>query len=198
MTLLNGTKNDWLSFDSAKSCGMQGSVYGYGDGTTCTIPADGICKAGKCCISGKTAGGTKGADDYSNYGCGIGFDLNASSGASSTKGAYTSTQGPAKGFKLGISGTVATGQKIRIKFAPAAENPTGGTSPYVEVTTVTAAAGNHLFADVKCPDWATGSKCTLPTSGVFSMQIELVGGGAETAVGAFTDFCLTSLTPITN
>jgi hypothetical protein len=195
MPLLGGSSYNWLSFDSTKSCGMQGSVYGYGDGTSCTIPAAGICSGGKCCISGKTAGGTTGATDYSNYGCGIGFDLNATAGTTSVKNAYTATQGPAKGFKLALSGTVAAGQKIRIKYAPAATNPTGGTSPYKEVTTVAAASGTILFSDAACPTWATAAQCSLPTSGVYSLQIELVGGGAETAVGAFTDFCLTSLTP---
>jgi hypothetical protein len=197
MTLLGGTKGDWLAFDNQKSCGMQGSVYGFGDGTTCTIADTGICTGGKCCISGKTAAG-KTADDYANYGCGIGFDLNASAGSASNKYAYTTAQGPAKGFTLGISGTVAVGQKIRIKFAPAASASSGGVFPYTEVTTVAAAGGAHLFAEVRCPDWALSPKCSIPTSstGVYSMQIELVGGGTETGVGTFTDFCLTSLTPI--
>ncbi len=193
MTLRTGTDANWIP-STPESCNVQGSVYSYSDGSTCTSPAtstESACVSGTtgCCIAGTTVVDST----YEKWGCGLGIDFNSSGGASATKAAYT---GPAKGFKITLTGTVAKGQKIRIMYSSAATDPSGGTAPYKEVD----GAGTYSipFADAKCPEWATGSKCTVVSgSAAFSVKIQLAGGGAETdPVGAFS-ICITSLVPIT-
>ena len=191
MTLRTGTENNWIP-TTPNSCSVQGAVYAYGDGSTCTSPSPitaTACTTTGCCISGATVLDTTSA----KWGCGLGMDLNASAGAASTKSAYAGT---AKGFKITIAGTVAAGQKIRIMYASTATPPVGGTAPYVEETGVGTYSVN--FSDVTCPTWATGGKCT-PVSGVgaYSLQVQIPGGSAATdAVGAFSNVCITSVTPL--
>jgi hypothetical protein len=129
------------------------------------------------------------------WGCGLGLDLNSSAGASATKSAYA---GAAKGFKITITGTVATGQKIRIMYGSAATDPASGTAPYKEVTGV--GTYSVLFSDATCPTWATGDKCTVVSgSGAYSLKVQLAGGSATgDVVGAFSNVCITSIVPITN
>ncbi|MGE5786168.1 MAG: hypothetical protein ACM3ZE_16335, partial [Myxococcales bacterium] len=53
-----------------------------------------------------------------------------------------------------------------------------------------------LFTDVSCPpsDWG---KCTAPGKAPLAFQIQLSGTGTDkTKVGAFKDFCITSIEPI--
>jgi hypothetical protein len=119
--------------------------------------------------------------------------LNSSGGASATKSAYA---GAAKGFKITLTGTVATGQKIRIMYASTA-TPPAGTSPYKEVTGV--GTYSVLFSDVSCPSWATTAAQCPPLSGsaAYSIQVQIAGGSTATdAVGAFSNLCITSITPL--
>jgi hypothetical protein len=194
MTVREGTDNNWVATAPA-TCGVQGALYAYSDGSTCTSPSPitaSACSAGAtgCCISGTTVVDTT----YAKWGCGLGMDLAASGGTSSTKGAYA---GPAKGFKITISGTVATGQKLRIMYGSAATDPSGGTSPYKEVD----GPGTYsvLFSDATCPAWATSSQCT-PVSGTaaYSLKVQVVGGTAEKdPAGDFSNVCITSVVPLT-
>ncbi|HEY5957626.1 MAG TPA: hypothetical protein VIV60_13765, partial [Polyangiaceae bacterium] len=175
MTLVSGEKNNWISSGSGKSCGVQGSVYGYSDEKdtttpTCTIPAAGICtKASadgpaKCCISGETVADTT----YKAWGCAMALDLNTSGGATDTKGAYA---GKAKGFHVTLTAdAIASGQEVRIAYAQGATS--AGISPFVggkaeasttKMTGTTSATGSFdvLFSDVSCPP-ATWGTCTAP------------------------------------
>jgi len=193
MTLRVGDSSNWIQ-SVPTSCGIQGSFYAYHDGSTCTTPSpisSTACASGSagCCIAGTTVVDST----YAKWGCGLGMDLNSSGGTSATKSAYT---GPAKGFKITLTGTVATGQKIRIMYSSAATDPEGGTAPYKEVD----GAGTYsiLFSDVTCPTWATGSKCTAVSgSAAYSIKLQVSGGGAATdPVGAF-NICITAVVPLT-
>jgi len=193
MTLRTGTDNNWIP-STPPSCGIQGSLSAYSDGSTCTSPSPitaSACASGTagCCISGTTVIDSTSA----KWGCGLVLDLNSSAGTSATKSAYA---GAAKGFKITITGTVATGQVIRIMYGSAATDPTGGTAPYKEV----AGLGTYsvLFSDATCPAWATGTKCAVVSgNAAYSLKVQIPGGSAATdKVGAFSNVCITSITPI--
>jgi hypothetical protein len=193
MTLRTGTDNNWIP-SNPQTCGVQGAIYAYSDGTTCTSPSPisatpCVSGAAGCCISGTTVIDEKSA----KWGCGIGIDLNSSGGTTATKKAYA---GAAKGFKITLAGTVATGQKIRIMYSSAETDPSGGTSPYKEVTGV--GTYSVLFSDATCPTWATGTKCSVVSgSAAYAIKVQIAGGSATTdSVGAFKDLCITSLTPL--
>lgn len=191
MTLRSGTDFNWIATNPS-ACSIQGSIYAYGDGSTCTAPSPisaTACTTASCCISGTTVVDTT----YAKYGCGLGLDLNSSGGATATKSRYA---GSAKGFKVTIAGTVATGQKIRIMFPSTATPPTGGTAPYKEFTGV--GTYSVLFSDATCPSWATAAQCTpVSGSGAYSLQVQIVGGTVTgDAVGAFSNVCITSITPL--
>jgi hypothetical protein len=191
MTLRTQPDYNWIAV-TPPSCSVQGALYAYGDGSTCTSPSPitgNACTSTGCCISGTTVVDTTSA----KWGCGLGLDLNSAAGASATKSAYA---GAAKGFKVTITGTVAAGQKIRIMYPSTATPPTGGTAPYKEVAGV--GAYSVLFSDATCPTWATGSKCTPVTGvGAYSLQVQIAGGSATgDAVGAFSNVCITSITPL--
>lgn len=200
MTLPIGAKNDWIASSSGKSCGVQGAIYGYGDDTSCEIPADGICTREedggpvKCCISGETV-----VDDtYKAWGCAIGLDLNAAAGGGDKAG----YKGAAKGFEIGITvDTIAAGQEVRVAYE---QSEADAISPFVggksQASTVKVSGGKAtvkvLFTDVSCPpsDWG---KCTAPGKAPLALQIQLSGTGTEkTKVGAFKDFCVTSIKPL--
>jgi hypothetical protein len=188
MTLRAGDGNNWIA-TAPTSCGVQGALYAFSDPTTCPSTAN-VCAAGSagCCITGTTIIDST----YAAYGCGLGLDLNSSGGTSATKSAYS---GSAKGFKITLSGSVSKGQPIRIMYSSAATDPSGGTSPYKEVTDV--GTYSVLFSDATCPTWATSAQCT-PVSGsaAYSIKVQVAGGGAATdSVGPF-NVCITSLTPL--
>jgi hypothetical protein len=193
MTLRSGTSFNWI-VTSPPTCSVQGSVYAYGDvaNGTCTSPSPitaSACTAASCCISGATVIDAT----SSKWGCGLGMDLNSSGGSSAIKSPYA---GAAKGFKVTIAGTVATGQKIRIMYASTATPPTAGTAPYKEVDGV--GTYSVLFSDATCPAWATGGKCTpVSGSGAYALQVQIPGGTAATdAVGPFSNVCITSIVPL--
>lgn len=188
MTLRAGDSNNWIATAPA-TCGVQGALYAFSDPTTCPSTAN-VCAAGSagCCITGTTIVDST----YAAYGCGLGLDLNSSGGTSAVKSAYS---GPAKGFKITLSGSVSKGQPIRIMYSSAATDPSGGTSPYKEVTDV--GTYSVLFSDATCPTWATSAQCTpVSGSGAYSIKVQVAGGGASTdPVGPF-NVCITSLTPL--
>ena len=189
MTLRTGDTNNWIQ-SASTSCGVQGALYAFSDPKTCSSITD-VCAAGSagCCVTGTTIVDST----YADYGCGLGLDLNSSGGTNATKSPYA---GSAKGFKITLSGSVSKGQPIRIMYSSTATDPTGGTSPYKEVTDV--GTYSVLFSDATCPSWATtGDKCT-PVSGsaAYSIKVQVAGGGASTdPVGPF-NVCITSLTPL--
>jgi hypothetical protein len=191
MTLRTQPDYNWIPA-TPPSCSVQGAIYAFGDGSTCTSPSPiygNACTFTGCCISGTTVIDSTGA----KWGCGLRLDLNSAAGASATKSPYA---GAAIGFKITITGTVATGQKIRIQYPSTATPPAGGTAPYKEV----AGVGTYsvLFSDATCPTWATGSQCT-PVSGVgaYSLQVQIAGGSTTgDAVGAFSNVCITSIVPL--
>lgn len=81
-------------------------------------------------------------------------------------------------------------------YGPAASDPSGGTSPYIEVD----GAGTYsvLFSDVKCPSWATTSQCTpISGSAAYTLKIQVSGGGATTDPAGPFNVCITSITPLT-
>jgi hypothetical protein len=183
MTLRIGTSNDWIPNTTGTTCGIQGSVFGFGDTTSWVPPAAGICSAASCCIAGTTVTDPT----YAKYGAGMGLDLNSSGGAVATKSAYSGT---AKGFKFTLTGTFPAGALMRVMYAPGPTVPVQ-TDPYKELP---AAAGTYtvLFSDVTCPTWAT-TGCPAPSQTPYQFKIQL-NGGTATGVGAY-NFCLTSLMP---
>ena len=191
MTLRAMPDYNWIPV-TPPSCTVQGALYAYSDGSTCTSPspitAD-ACTATGCCISGATVLDATSA----KWGCGLGLDLNSATGAGAAKSPYA---GAAKGFTITIAGTVAAGQKIRIQYPSTATPPVGGTAPYKEVAGV--GVYSVLFSDATCPTWATGGKCTpVSGSGAYSIQVQLSGGTtAADAVGAFSNVCITSIVPM--
>jgi hypothetical protein len=189
MTLRIGTTNDWIPNSTGNSCGVQGAIFGYSDGSSCTIPATGICTAGAtgtCCISGTTVVDATSA----KWGCGIGMDLNSSGGTVATKGTYSGT---AKGFKFTLTGTFPTGATLRIMYAATTTVQT--TDPFKEIP---AAAGTYtvLFSEVTCPTtWGATATCTAASATPYQFKVQLVGGGSvATAVGAF-NYCISSILP---
>lgn len=205
ITLASGTKFNWIVNTSGKSCGVQGAIYAYGDGEgSLTSPAEAgsdwesPCTedggAVKCCVSGTTV-----ADDtYKAWGFAIGLDLNATSA-----GKKSGYDGDAKGFTIKVSvGKLAAGQEIRVGYK---QKTTDDISPFVggskEASTIkltgTTGTFDVLFTDVSCPPAAWGT-CTKPTSAPLGLEIQLPGTGTdETKVGTTTDFCITSIVPIT-
>ena len=188
MTLREGTTNDWIVNTTGKSCGVQGSIFGFGDATSWVPPATPICTAGAtgtCCISGTTVTDAT----FAKYGAGIGMDMNSSGGTTPVKSAYSGT---AKGLKFTLTGTFPTGATMRVMYAPGATVP-AQTDPYKEMP---AAAGTYtvLFSDATCPTWAT-TGCPAASQTPYQFKIQLNGGGA-TGVGAY-NFCLTSIIPST-
>ena len=191
MTLRSGTSFNWIA-TSPPTCSVQGSVYAYGDGSTCTSPSPisaTACTAASCCISGATVLDLT----YAKYGCGLGMDLNSSGGTSASKSPYT---GAAKGFTVTVTGTVTAGQKIRVMYPSTATPPAGGTAPYKEFTGV--GTYSVLFTDATCPSWATAAQCTpVSGSGAYSLQVQIVGGtAAGDIVGPFSNVCITSIVPM--
>ena len=191
MTLRSGTGFNWIA-TTPPTCSVQGPIYAYGDGTTCTSPSPisaTACTATSCCISGATVVDLT----YVKYGCGLGMDLNLSGGTSASKSPYA---GSAQGFTVTVTGTVTAGQKIRIFYTSTATPPAGGTAPYKEFTGV--GTYSVLFSDVTCPSWAEAAQCTLVSgSGAYSLQVQIVGGtAAGDAVGPFSNVCITSIVPI--
>src|SRR5450755_4387396 len=73
--------NAW-NCDLSDPIGIQGAIYGYGDGSSCASPQPAnICTTGSCCISGTTVVDATNA----KWGCGIGMELDSSGGTAPVK-----------------------------------------------------------------------------------------------------------------
>jgi hypothetical protein len=169
---------------------MQGAWYGYGDGKSC-MPAANICTTGSCCISGATV--TPDAM-FTQWGCGIGLELNSTGGMTPVKTAYS---GSVKCFDITLTGSSGK-NPVRIAFTQAAST-TGKVSPFREIPAFTNGwTGQVCFTDVECPDWAvTAGTCAKPVGmpgTPYDLQLQ-VSAGATTA----SDFnvCVSKITPVT-
>ncbi|HEY8943227.1 MAG TPA: hypothetical protein VIM73_03145, partial [Polyangiaceae bacterium] len=182
-------KNAWVCAKDT-NIAMQGSWYGYGDNTSCT-PASNICATGACCISGATVTPD---EMFTQWGCGIGLELNSSGGMMPTKLPY---DGTVKCFDLELTGSSGK-NVVRIGFTQSSDT-TGKVSPFVEIPPFTSGwKGQVCFTDAECPTWAvTGGQCTKPVGmpgTPHDMQIQ-VSAGATTA----SDFnvCVSKVAPVT-
>jgi hypothetical protein len=177
--------NGWVGCDPALTTdnpmGLQGSIYMYHDGSSCTSPVE-ACGATGCCIKGATV-----VDPlFEKWGCGIGFELNSTGGDAPTKAAYT---GDVKCFDIKLTGS-SGGNAVRIAYTQS-DMMDGKVAPFLELTPITAGwNGTVCFDAVTCPtEWMPAPDCML--GGPFDLQIQVVGANLA---GAF-DMCLTELVP---
>jgi hypothetical protein len=191
--------NGWIGGDTASSAddpgGIQGSVYLYGDGTSCTAAMGNPCTVEKgCCISGHTVVDST----YKAWGCGIGIGLNETGGDASVKQPYKGA--PGAKFSFTITGTTG-GNPLRVGFTQAA-NTTDLVSPYKQLSAFTAGTTATMgFSDATFPTWCketcVGSDGAVATpgspanpAGSYDIQFQIPGGDKE---GDF-NFCITSIT----
>lgn len=175
----------WVGCDPAQTTdnpmGLQGSLYMYHDGSTCTSPVE-ACGAAGCCIKGTTVVDAT----FAKWGCGLGFELNSSGGVGAVKQAYA---GPVKCFDMKLTGS-SGGNPVRIAYTQS-DAMDGKVAPFLELKPLTAGfSGTVCFEDVTCPtEWMPAPDCML--GGPYDLQIQVVGGNTA---GAF-DLCLTELVP---
>jgi len=188
-----GDQGNWVGGDPTSTednvCGVQGALYAYGDGTSCTLPANNNpCSGGVCTISGNTIVDST----FAAWGCGIGLSLNDSGGSPSVKRPYV---GNANGFRVTIEGNYA--QELRISYTSGADTE-GMISPFAggsaQASTI-AGPGTYtvLFSDVSCPpsNWGT---CN-PLAGMpYDIQFQICGGSTA---GSYT-LSITDITPISS
>jgi Glycosyl hydrolase family 12 len=173
----------WIGCDPASAednpLGLQGSIYMYDDGSTCTSPVE-ACNTTGCCIKGATVVDKT----FAKWGCGLGFELNSTGGDAPVKQAYT---GAAKCFDIKLTGS-SGGNPVRIAYTQSAAMD-GKVAPFLELKPLTAGfSGTVCFSDVTCPtEWMPPPDCML--GGPYDLQIQVVGGNNA---GAF-DLCLTQL-----
>ncbi len=189
-----GAEGNWVGGDPASTednaCGVQGALYAYGDGTSCTLPANNNpCSGGVCTISGATVQDT----DWSAWGCGIGLSLNDSGGSPSVKSPYA---GNANGFQVTIGGSFV--QELRVSYTSSADT-TGQVSPFVGGTnqgSTIAGPGTYtvLFSDVSCPP-STWGTCNPLTTTPYDLQFQICGGGPTGTVASYT-LSITDITPV--
>jgi hypothetical protein len=161
--------------------GLQGALYTFGDGSSCT-PVNPPCSATGVCLSGATVVDMT----YAKWGCGMGLELNATGGTASVKQAYA---GPAQCFKYTLTGN-SGGNEVRIAFTQTADT-TGKVSPYVSLKPFTnGASGTICQKDVSCQGQMN---CAL-TGSVYDLQVNVVGGNNA---GSY-NVCLTDLEPVTS
>jgi cellulose 1,4-beta-cellobiosidase len=175
----------WIGCDPASTednpMGLQGSIYMYHDGSTCTSPVE-ACTATGCCIKGATVVDAT----FAKWGCGLGFELNSTGGDTPMKKAYA---GPAKCFDIKLTGS-SGGNPVRIAYTQS-DAMDGKVAPFLELKPLTNGfTGTVCFNDVTCPtEWKPPPNCML--GGPYDLQIQVVGGNTA---GAF-DLCLTQLIP---
>jgi cellulose 1,4-beta-cellobiosidase len=175
----------WIGCDPASTednpMGLQGSIYMYHDGGTCTSPVE-ACTATGCCIKGATVVDAT----FAKWGCGLGFELNSTGGDTPMKKAYA---GPAKCFDIKLTGS-SGGNPVRIAYTQS-DAMDGKVAPFLELKPLTNGfTGTVCFNDVTCPtEWKPPPNCML--GGPYDLQIQVVGGNTA---GAF-DLCLTQLIP---
>ncbi len=168
-------------------CGVEGRFYTYGDGSSCTVPADGLpCVDGVCTIAGTTL-----VDDLLvPWGCGIGLSLNDPDNDISTKSHYA---GSANGFRITIVGEF--NQELRVSYTTTSIL-TGLISPFVggsSGTSTIPGPGTYtvLFSDVSCPP-STWGDCDELYDYPYDLHIQIVGGVGD---GEFS-LSLTEVTPV--
>ncbi|HWA75111.1 MAG TPA: hypothetical protein VG937_22390 [Polyangiaceae bacterium] len=192
-TIIPIDKTGWV----ARECNnfkIQGAWYCYDDGMTqagCTKDMPPFVEGKGMCLKGTTLGTAMG------WGAGIGLSLNDSGKTAtmaSVKGPYAANTNGVKGFKIALSGSTG-GLPLRINF-PKLAMPSG-VSPFVEVPGAPADTPyNVLIADALVPKaWmVTNAGETADPASIFDLQIQLPG---DSKAAAF-DFCVTSVTPITD
>ncbi len=175
--------------------GIQGSVYSYSDGSSCTVPnpatatAADYCNAqGYICLAG-----TMSVDPtYTHWGCGIGLQFynNGNGILSPLKNQAINC------FDISFSGNTG-GHTVRIGFPQVADESDGTTSPFKEIAPFTNGwSGRVCFADAHCPTTWVGKNCPSgkgvdPTT-TYSIDIQILGA-TDTASYSM---CLTGVTPV--
>lgn len=179
-------RTGWVGYYPDRSgddpAGIQGAIYGYGDGTSCTVPTN-VCLGPGCCISGTTAA----TDPTTHWGCGLGMQLHSTGGDTPTELPYT---GSATCFQLELVGS-SGGSEVRVR-APNHSDMTNRTAPVVSLGAITGTTARTVcFSDFECPSDAE-HPCDL-SSTFYKLEVSVMGG--EHA-GAF-DVCWRSLIPFT-
>jgi hypothetical protein len=189
--LINATS--W-NCDATESIAIQGAIYGYGDGSSCTIPSSGkICTGSGCCISGTTVVDTT----FAKWGCGIGMELASSGGGTTaTKSVYT---GPVKCFDITLTGSSGN-NVVRIQFTQSGTPAKDAVAPFTEIPPFTNGwKGQVCFADVTCPSWAVTAMTCNKMAGdgtPVDLQIQVSAGSTTATTGAY-NVCATSIVPVT-
>jgi hypothetical protein len=183
--------NGW-NCDLNESIAIQGAVYGYSDGSSCSVPASGkICTSAGCCISGTTVVDTT----YAKWGCGIGMELHSSGGTNPTKSVYT---GPVKCFDITLTGSSGN-NVVRISFTQSGTPAKDAVAPFTEIPAFTNGwKGQVCFADVSCPSWAVTAMTCDKGAGdgtPVDLQIQVSAGSTTTTTGAY-NVCATSIVPV--
>ena len=166
---------------------IEGSFYGYTDGSSCQVLKP-LCYASSgCCMTGTTVVDTT----YAKWGCGLGMELNNTG----TKSVYS---GPVKCFDIELSGS-SGGNEVRIGFTQST-NTDKKVSPFVSVAAFANGwSGRVCFTDAECPAWAvTQGTCskTVGTAGQpYDLQIQVSAGSTATSVGLF-NMCVTKIAPV--
>jgi Glycosyl hydrolase family 12 len=175
--------------DQTTSIGIEGSIYPYGDGSSCpygpTSPPTNICTGSSgCCLSGTTVVDST----FAKWGCGIGLELDDDG---TTKNVY---MGSVKCFMISLTGSSGN-NVVRIGFTQSAMPASGAVAPYTEIPAFTNNwSGQVCFADATCPGWATAMQCSTTNSPV-DMQIQVSAGSTTSTTGAY-NLCLTSVVPV--
>ncbi len=176
--------NGWVGCDPALTTdnpmGIQGALYMFGDGSSCTeTPMP--CGPNGCCISGNTAVDPT----FAKWGCGLGLELNATGGDASVKQIYS---GPMKCFDITLSGNTG-GNTVRVSYTQAADM-TNKVAPFIELDPITSTwSGTICIDDVACPNWESMPDCSI--AGPYDLQLQVNGG----TLAAAYNLCMTSLIP---
>lgn len=174
----------WVGYYADRSgddpLGIQGAFYGYGDGTSCTVPKN-LCSTGECCMNGATVA----TDPSTNWGCGMGLALHNTGGSTPVNLAYT---GSADCFDIELSGS-SGGNEVRMQAAPY-DDMTGKTAPVFSLGVISGTTVKTVcFSDFACPSDAP-SPCTLSGSW-YRLEMNVVGGQRAGTFG----LCMRSLIP---
>jgi hypothetical protein len=185
----------------ARECnerGIQGPFYCYDDGIATSSCVDGMVPfraGGGMCLSGDTIVDTT----YAAWGAGIALGLNETGDmggtTTSVKSAYNATMNGVTGFLVNITGDTG-GLPLRIGFTGAAEQV--GAAPFIQFPGAGTGTPYEVpIAQALVPEtWTTDPNAGMaadPTN-IFDMQVQVVGAD----VAAHYDFCIESVTPITD
>ena len=173
--------NSW-NCDLTESIAIQGAIYGYSDGSSCTVPSNGkVCSASGCCISGTTVVDTT----FAKWGCGIGMELSSSGGTNPTKSVYA---GPVKCFDITLTGSSGN-NVVRISFTQSGKPAADAVAPFTGIPPFTNGwKGQVCFSDVTCPSWAVTAGTCTKTAGdgtPVDLQIQVSAGSTTATTGAY-------------